>query len=136
MKLSILTATYNRGEYLKRIYDSINENLNSGIEPEWIIIDDGSIDNTKNVVKEIKKEAAFEIKYIWQENMGKMKAINNGIKFAEGELIIDCDSDDYFVQNSFKTIGENAEFMFSKDDIYAMCFLKKNTNRKNKWKYI
>ena len=132
MKLSILTATYNRGEYLKRIYDSINENLNSGIEPEWIIIDDGSIDNTKNVVKEIKKEAAFEIKYIWQENMGKMKAINNGIKFAEGELIIDCDSDDYFVQNSFKTIGENAEFMFSKDDIYAMCFLKKNTNRKNK----
>lgn len=134
MKLSILTATYNRGKYLNRIYDSIKENLKSGIEPEWIIIDDGSIDNTKNVVKEIKKEAVFEIKYIWQENMGKMKAINNGIKSAEGELIIDCDSDDYFVQNSFKTICENAEFMFSKEDIYAMCFLKRNTNRNNKWK--
>ena len=136
MKLSILTATYNRGNFLKRIYKSILDNLNCSLDIEWIIIDDGSIDNTKNIIKQIKEENKFEIKYIWQENSGKMKSINKGVKNATGELIVDCDSDDYFLEDSFKTILENLEYLFSKDDIYAICFLKKDLNREYKWKYI
>lgn len=136
MKLSILTATYNRANMLKIVYKSILDNLNYGLDVEWIIIDDGSVDNTKNIVKQIKEENKFEIKYIWQENSGKMKAINKGIQNVTGELIVDCDSDDFFLKESFKTIFDNVEYLFSKNDIYAMCFLKKDINRKYKREYI
>ena len=52
MKLSILTATYNREKYLHKLYKSILSNLEtSNIKAEWIIIDDGSTDNTKNIVE-------------------------------------------------------------------------------------
>ena len=47
MKLSILTATYNRGTYLQKLYDSIKENLKYNLNCEWIIVDDGSTDDTK-----------------------------------------------------------------------------------------
>ena len=57
MKLSILTATYNRAKYLERIYKSIHQNqLSSNIEAEWIIIDDGSTDDTKEVVENFVSE--------------------------------------------------------------------------------
>ena len=57
MKLSILTATYNRGTYLTRLYESILQNLyDSNFEAEWIIIDDGSTDVTKDLIKNWKNE--------------------------------------------------------------------------------
>ena len=133
MKLSILTATYNRGEYLKNIYKSIIRNLSQGIEPEWIIVDDGSIDDTEQVVNELISRKKFEIKYIKQENMGKMVAINNAVQIATGELIVDCDSDDFFKEGSFKLISDNATFLFSNSELYALCFLKEKANRRDKW---
>ena len=66
MKLSILTATYNRGEYLKELYKSIIRNLNCALDIEWIIIDDGSIDNTKEIVQGLVRRGNFEIKYFYQ----------------------------------------------------------------------
>ena len=96
MKLSILTATYNREKYLKRLYESIINNQNYGLEAEWIIIDDGSIDRTKSLVEDFILENKLDIKYIYQKNSGKMSAINLGANMATGELLIDCDSDDFF----------------------------------------
>ena len=127
MKLSILTATYNRGKYLSRLYESIvNNKKTSGIEIEWIIIDDGSSDNTKEIVENFILENKFNIKYIYQENSGKMAAINRGMKDVTGELIVDCDSDDYFSLYAFKIIEENDLRLLNENEIYAMCFLKQD----------
>ena len=68
MKLSILTATYNRGKYLQKLYDSIKENLKYNQNCEWIIVDDGSTDDTKTFVKKFKDENIIPIIYYYQKN--------------------------------------------------------------------
>lgn len=138
MKLSILTATYNRAEYLKRIYESILENkLKSIIEVEWIIIDDGSTDDTNEVINEIIKKdkkklnnerSEIIIKKIYQKNQGKMAAINRGMKEVTGELVVDCDSDDFFAKNAFKVIEKNVNKLLKNNKLYALCFLKQDKN--------
>ena len=127
MKLSILTATYNRGEFLERLYNSIVQNLNSGLEVEWLIMDDGSEDETPNVVEKFIKEEKVQIKYYVQENQGKMAAINNLMEHTTGDLIIDCDSDDHFASDAFAKIKK--EFVKTeKKGLYAICFLKQKEN--------
>lgn len=137
MKLSILTATYNRANYLNKLYKSILQNSNYGINIEWLIMDDGSTDETKNTVNKFIEEAIknnfLEIKYFYQKNMGKMTAINNLIKYVSNDsnLLIECDSDDYFSSNAFKIISEKYELIKNKQNIYALCFLKNNENMCN-----
>ncbi len=128
MKLSILTATYNREVYLCRLYESILENENSNLEIEWIIIDDGSTDSTSFTVTEFILDKRIEIKYSYQSNSGKMNAINNGINLATGDFIIECDSDDFFARNAFKIIEENLNYLTDNKDIYGLCFLKQKGN--------
>ena len=130
MKLSILTATYNRANYLTKLYESIKKNLKYNITPEWIIVDDGSTDDTKNIVQEFIKENRIIIKYMYQKNSGKMIAINEATKMATGDLIIDCDSDDYFSDNGFEIIEKNAKKLLKDEELYGMAFLKKEENGK------
>lgn len=130
MKLSILTATYNRANYLPKLYESIKENLKYKITPEWIIVDDGSTDETKNIVEEFIKENRIIIKYMYQKNSGKMSAINEAAKIATGDLIVDCDSDDFFSDNGFEIIQKNAEKLLKDEELYGMAFLKKEENGK------
>ena len=128
MKLSILTATYNRASYLNKLYESIKNNLNYNIVPEWIIVDDGSTDDTKKIVDGFINENIIEIKYKFQENSGKMAAINEAVKIATGELIVDCDSDDYFTDNGFEIIEKNANKILDNESFYGMAFLKKEND--------
>ena len=132
MKISVLTATYNREKYLQKLYESILNNLTSEVEVQWLIMDDGSKDETKQVVEEFIKESKVEITYFYQENQGKMQALNNLVNEAEGDLIIECDSDDYFTDNAFELIKN--EFLKNKknmDKMYALCFLKYDQNGNN-----
>ncbi len=124
MKLSILTPTYNRAHLLREIYDSILANLRFGLEYEWLIMDDGSTDNTKDVVNELISEHKVNIMYFYQTNQGKAVALNNLIQFATGDLIIDCDSDDYLASNAFKIIKDKADLLLSDNKLYALVFLK------------
>ncbi len=130
MKLSILTATYNRSNYLPKLYESIKENLKYNITPEWIIVDDGSTDDTKNMVQSFIDENKVIIKYLYQKNSGKMSAINEAVKMATGDLIIDCDSDDCFTSNSFEIIEKNAEKFLQNEELYGLVFLKSEENGK------
>lgn len=127
MKLSILTATYNRGSFLERLYNSIVQNLNSGLEVEWLIMDDGSVDETTKIVQQFIDQEKVEIKYKKQENQGKMAAINNLMQYVTGDLIVDCDSDDYFASDAFKIIKEQFE-KTDNQELYGICFLKQNEN--------
>ena len=132
MKISVLTATYNRSKFLDRLYASllINANL-SNIELEWLIMDDGSTDNTKRLVDEYIKERIIDVKYFYQENKGKMVAINNLLNKATGDYIIECDSDDYFTKDAFINIKESINKCKSLEDIYALVFLKNTNDGKN-----
>jgi len=132
LKLSILTATYNRANLLEQLYKSIINNLDDNIEVEWLIMDDGSTDSTKQEISKFINENKVEIKYFFQENQGKMQAINNLVKNATGDLIIECDSDDYFTNDAFEIIKNH--FRENKDkmqDVYALCFLKYDQNGNN-----
>ena len=131
MKLSILTATYNRGNYLLNLYNSIIKNLYNEVQIEWLIMNDGSNDNTKEVIDGIIKEDKIEIKYYEQENQGKMIAINNLMEYVSGDLLVECDSDDWFADNAFESIYNVYQANIGRRDLYAFCFLKFDSNGKN-----
>lgn len=123
MKISVITPTYNRKDTLGKLYNSILNNLQCDIEIEWLIMDDGSTDGTEEYIQKFKEEKKFCIKYYKQENQGKMKAINNLVPYADSDFLVECDSDDYFTENAFKTIKNNC---ILKEKIYAYVFLKSN----------
>lgn len=131
MKISVLTPTYNRANLLERLYKSLVKNLKYDIEIEWLIMNDGSTDETKNVIKKFIAENKIEIKYFEQENQGKMASINKLVEKATGDLIIDCDSDDYFTEDAFKIIKEEYKKNKDEKDIYGLCFLKYDQNGEN-----
>ena len=131
MKISVLTPTYNRGELLKKLYNSLIENADYGVKIEWLIMDDGSTDNTKTIVEQFMKEEKIKVKYYYQRNQGKMIAINNLVQHVTGDLMIDCDSDDYFTKNAFAIIKEEYNGRRDEEGIYGLSFLKFNQNGNN-----
>lgn len=102
MKFTIITPSYNRAHLLPQLYYSLkNQTLK---DFEWVIIDDGSTDDTKDVVNSFIKDGIININYIFQENCGKQRAYNKGIKAARGELFTCIDSDDYYLPNGLEKI--------------------------------
>ncbi len=103
---SVLTPTYNRERKLHRVYESIKKQTLQKIDNnyifEWIVIDDGSSDDTKELVEKWQKEVDWNIIYKYQKNQGKWKALQEGIKIAKGELTLIADSDDEFLPETFE----------------------------------
>jgi len=93
LKFTVFTPTYNRATLLHRVYTSLENQSFKNFE--WLIIDDGSVDNTEEVVQEFVKKASFPIIYIKKENEGKVAAINDALNVAHGELFLVFDSDDW-----------------------------------------
>lgn len=82
MIITVFTPTYNRAHLLPRLYESLVKQTYRDFE--WIIVDDGSSDNTAEVVNDWS--ADFPIRFFIKENGGKHTAINLGTKLAKGEL--------------------------------------------------
>ncbi|MFQ5485005.1 MAG: glycosyltransferase family 2 protein [Desulfobacterales bacterium] len=99
---TVFTPTYNRAYTLHRVYESLISQTFRDFE--WLIVDDGSTDNTRELVDQWKKEASFPIRYYWQENSGKDVAFNDGVQKAHGELFCPLDSDDACVPNALECI--------------------------------
>lgn len=111
-KVSIITPVYNGEKYIERFINSIEKQTYSNIE--LIIIDDGSIDLTKEKInKHINLKTQIEIKYIYQENAGQAAAIANGIKSVTGEYLVWADSDDYF---EYDAINKMVNFLENNPD--------------------
>lgn len=91
---TIFTPTYNRADLLCRVYESLKRQTFKDFE--WLIIDDGSTDNTKDVVKVFCENGGVTIRYVYQENGHKKIAFNHGVREAKGFLFIPADSDDEF----------------------------------------
>lgn len=130
MKLTILTPTYNRGYILDRLYMSLLNQTNNDFE--WLIVDDGSTDDTLNIVESFKKDNKLKIRYIRQENGGKHRALNTGIREIESDLIFIVDSDDYLLPEAVHEISRiHQEFGYDKSICgysFLRCFPNLNIN--------
>ena len=124
MKISILTATYNRAKYLTKLYESLVQNIGQDYDIEWLIMDDGSTDDTQQICQKFKSQNHLNIKFYKQENQGKMQAINNLSKFVTGDIWIELDSDDYFIPNALKIIAEKSAVLEQENNLYAIVFLR------------
>lgn len=89
---TVLTPTYNRADVLGRVYDSLCAQVLRDFE--WLVVDDGSTDSTRECVQAWQGQAPFPIRYLWQPNGHKKVAFNHGVRQAAGELIVELDSDD------------------------------------------
>ena len=100
--LTIFTPTYNRINELERLYSSLISQTDFRFE--WLIVDDGSTDDTENMVVSWLDASPFPIRYIKQPNSGKHVAHNLGAAEASGEYFICVDSDDWLEPNAVETI--------------------------------
>ena len=125
MKFTVFTPTFNRAYCLQKLYDSLLKQTFTDFE--WLIIDDGSTDETSELIESFSKNNnPFEIVYKRKENGGKVRAINYGIKYARGELFYIVDSDDYLPENSLEIIN-NVERSIPADrkkEFCGVCGLK------------
>ncbi len=96
--VSVVIATFNMGQYIEQAIDSILRQSWNNLE--IIIVDDGSSDNTSEVMKQYQREP--KVIYIKNENQGQPKAKNCGIKKTRGEFIAFCDADDFWEANKLE----------------------------------
>jgi glycosyltransferase involved in cell wall biosynthesis len=89
---TVFTPTYNRAATLARVYESLQGQTFTDFE--WLIVDDGSEDETAELVERWRSTCTFPIRYVWQPNQGKHVAFNRGVDLARGELFLTLDSDD------------------------------------------
>ncbi|MGV0922712.1 glycosyltransferase family 2 protein [Empedobacter tilapiae] len=107
--ITIFTPTYNRANTLPKLYESLLEQKYKNFE--WIIVDDGSTDDTKKIIEQWILESKLKIRYFLQQNGGKHRAINKGVEHAEGELFFIVDSDDYLLDNSLEIIDDSSNLL-------------------------
>ena len=101
--VTVFTPTYNRAYILGDLYHSLQRQ--TCMDFEWLIVDDGSADDTKALVASWQgEENPFPIRYIYQENGGKCRAINRGLKEANGRLFFTVDSDDYLTDDAIEKV--------------------------------
>jgi glycosyltransferase involved in cell wall biosynthesis len=126
IKLTIITATYNRGHVIKKCLDSVLAQKFKDIE--HLIIDNMSSDNTQEIVEEYIKNADYKVRYIREPDKGIYNAFNKGIRLAEGEWIHFLNSDDeyYDTELLFNIFSEDVD---SYDLLACGIFFNYQTNQ-------
>ncbi|MDN0061369.1 glycosyltransferase family 2 protein [Mediterraneibacter glycyrrhizinilyticus] len=112
--LTVFTPAYNRAKTLPRTYESLKKQ--SCKEFIWLIVDDGSQDNTRELVQEWqKKENGFRIEYLYKENGGMHTAHNTAYEHIHTELNICIDSDDCLADDAVQKIKDKWKEIKDKD---------------------
>ena len=101
---TVFTPTFNRSASIHRVYESLQSQTFHDFE--WLIVDDGSEDDTADLVENWIKEADFPIEYMKQNHAGKHIAWNHALQRAKGRFFIIADSDDGFVPNALERLLE------------------------------
>ena len=126
-KITIFTPTYNRAKTIEKLYYSLQKQTFKDFE--WVIVDDGSNDETKKKINLfINEHNFFPIVYIKQENLGKHVAINNGVSTAKGDLFFIVDSDDFLNEKSLERIVYWEGTIKNKEDFAGIGGLKCHYN--------
>ena len=122
--ITVLTPAYNKGDTIERTFKSLL--LQTCFDFEWLIINDGSTDNTDEIVKGFNTEK-FLIHYISKENEGVGRTFNEGVQLAKGDLIFRLDPDDYLSRNAIEQI-KKYNYLLNDEQICALVFLTKFDN--------
>lgn len=118
--ITVFTPTYNRAYTLGKCYSSLIKQKDKRFK--WLIIDDGSIDNTKDLVLKWKKENLIHIDYIYKENGGMHTGHNLAYEKIDTKLNVCIDSDDYLTDDAIEIILTSWE-KCEKEKIGGMIFL-------------
>lgn len=123
MIVTVLTPAFNRGGSLNNLYWSLQKQTSKDFE--WLLVDDGSTDDTKNIAEEMKRKAEFPMRYIYKENGGKHTALNVGLKQINSELTFIVDSDDVLVPDAIETILQYHRKYRDRKGLCGYSFLRK-----------
>lgn len=124
--VSVVTPTFNRKEKLANLYHSLV--IQSDKRFEWIIIDDGSIDQTEVYVGEIIKEQKINITYKKKKNQGKHSALNYSHNYINGKYVVIVDSDDVLLPNAINDIVVLWEKYGNDSQVAGITFQKISSN--------
>lgn len=121
--LTVLTPVYNRGKYLFRIYDSLINQTNQNFK--WVIVNDGSTDDTAQILEEIKRHnTELDIAIFIKENGGKHTAINYAVPSIDTDLVLILDSDDFLTNDAVQLISDKWQRYKNDSKICGFSFLK------------
>jgi glycosyltransferase involved in cell wall biosynthesis len=122
-KITVFTPTYNRAYTLIMLYQSLLRQSN--FDFEWLIIDDGSTDNTKELVENWQNNKnPFEIRYYKTENGGKPRAINKALELVQCPYIFIIDSDDYFTDEALAFLLERVKELEEDTELVGIGILR------------
>ena len=121
MTITVLTPTFNRGG-LQSLWDSLQKQTVK--EFEWLVVDDGSTDGTKNLITQLQEKSDFPIRYIYKNNGGKHTALNVGIQTIRSELTFIVDSDDCVTDDAVESILKIHKKYRSQNNICGYAFLR------------
>ena len=122
--ITVLTTTYNRSNKLANLYYSLYNQKE--FDFKWLIVDDGSTDNTEFIVKQFKTDK-FKIKYIYKKNGGKHTALNLAFNILDTELVIIVDSDDKLDVNAISQIKNDWKKYRNNINICGLVYTKKDS---------
>jgi len=128
-KLTIFTPTYNRAGLLPKLYDSLKKQTNKDFI--WLIVDDGSKDNTKELVEGFKKENIIEIDYHYKENGGKNTAMDYSHEVCTTDYIACVDSDDLVTEDCVEKLLNIIPISDNYENCVGLLLPKKIINAKN-----
>lgn len=121
--ITVLTPTFNRGGgELQSLWDSLQKQTVK--EFEWLVVDDGSTDGTKNLITKLQEKSDFPIRYIYKSNGGKHTALNVGIQTICSELTFIVDSDDCVTDDAVESILKIHKKYRSQNNICGYAFLR------------
>ncbi|MCD7873346.1 MAG: glycosyltransferase family 2 protein [Clostridiales bacterium] len=121
-KLTVVTPTYNRADLIENLFISLKRQ--TVFDFEWLVVDDGSTDNTREKIYEFKAVSPFPINYLFKENGGKHTALNLGIPCVKTDLIIIADSDDTLLPNAVESIVSDYKKIENDDSVGFISYLK------------
>lgn len=120
-KFSIIMAVYNVEDYLNEAIDSIiNQTIGFEENVQLILVDDGSIDNSKDIAIHYKEKYPNNVIFLSKENGGQASARNLGLKYAKGKYLNFLDSDDYISKNTLENVYQFFEEHYDEIDVVSI----------------
>lgn len=120
--ITVLTPTYNRGKLLQKLYESLCAQECKDFE--WLIVDDGSTDDTNERVEQMKRTSDFAISYYKKENGGKHTALNYAHQFIKTPLTFIVDSDDSLTVDAISCVNTIYKKYKDDNDLCGFSFLR------------
>jgi glycosyltransferase involved in cell wall biosynthesis len=116
MKVSIVTPSYNQGQFIERTLSSVASQATQGIEIEHVVFDGGSSDNTVETLKSFKPL----VRWVSKKDKGQTDAVNQGIRATDGEIIGWLNSDDIYYPGAIERVVAYFNAHPEVDVVYGM----------------